>query len=286
MDTENNDVMQVQKAMAHQIDHTKKQIISLQKALAHISDFEEYKVKGTLLKTYVNQITEWFNSVSLPDYRHPGQELEIKLDPTKSLMENAEAYFHRYRRDKRGQETIEENLRRAQKNLTKQQTRQKNFDPENIDEVEQLKQQLIAENVIKTGILHSSKKPEPAHPRRFYTTDQVLVEVGKSSEQNDHLTLTANKNYYWMHVSELAGSHVVIHSVDPSRETLQEAADLTAYYSKGRGLKQVPVDVLKVSQLFKPKGAKSGLVMFNGKAGTISAHPSAELAHKLIEKES
>lgn len=284
MEIENNDVAQVQKGLAHQINHTEKRIISLQKALQHVSDFEEFKVKGTLLKTYVNQITEWFNSVSLPDYRHPGQEIQIKLDPTKSLMENAEDYYHQYRRDKRGQETIEENLHKAQKDLVAQQKRQSQFDPEDMEQVAQLKQALISENVIKTGVLHSSKKPEPAHPRRFYTTDKVLVEVGKSSEQNDHLTLTANKNYYWMHVSELAGSHVVIHSVEPSQQTLQEAADLTAYYSKGRGLKQVPVDVLKVSQLFKPKGAKSGLVMFNGKEEIISGHPSAELAHKLIEK--
>jgi Predicted RNA-binding protein homologous to eukaryotic snRNP len=88
-----------------------------------------------------------------------------------------------------------------------------------------------------------------------------------------------------MHVSELAGSHVVVHSVNPSKQTLLEAANLTAYYSKGRGLKQVPVDVLKVGQLFKPKGAKSGLVMFNGKADTLTVNPDKELAQRLSAKD-
>ena len=176
-------------------------------------------------------------------------------------------------------------MNKAKTNLQKQITRQKNFDPQDSEQVQLVKKQLIAEDAIKTGILHSSKAPEPAHPRRFYTTDHVLVEVGKNSDQNDHLTLTANKDYYWMHVSELAGSHVVVHSVNPSKQTLLEAANLTAYYSKGRGLKQVPVDVLKVGQLFKPKGAKSGLVMFNGKADTLTVNPDKELAQRLSAKD-
>jgi len=138
---------------------------------------------------------------------------------------------------------------------------------------------------LKTKLLHSSKAPEPAHPRRFYTTDHVLVEVGKNSVQNDHLTLTAKKDYYWMHVSELAGSHVVIHSTDPSEQCLLEAASLTAYYSKGRGLKQVPVDVVRVRQLHKPKGAKPGLVMFTGKADILTVYPDGDMAKRLAEKE-
>jgi len=148
-----------------------------------------------------------------------------------------------------------------------------------------IRQQMIAEGALKTKVLPSSQPPEPAHTRSFYTTDHVLVEVGKNSLQNDHLTLTAKKDYYWMHVSELAGSHVVIHSTNPSEQCLLEAASLTAYYSKGRGLKQVPVDVVKVRQLHKPKGAKPGLVMFTGKADILTVYPDGEMAQRLAEKE-
>lgn len=283
METESESTKVIE-AMKWQIHHTKKQIESLNKAITRIGDVEQLNMKGTLLKTYANQIDTKKGYVVLPDYRNQ-EKVTIYLDTKKSIIDNAETYFHQYHRDKRGLKTIQDNLNKAKKNLQKQITRQENFDPQDSEQVQLVKKQLIAEDAIKTEILHSSKAPEPAHPRRFYTTDHVLVEVGKNSDQNDHLTLTANKDYYWMHVSELAGSHVVVHSANPSKQALLEAANLTAYYSKGRGLKQVPVDVLKVGQLFKPKGAKSGLVMFNGKADTLTVNPDKELAQRLSAKD-
>ncbi|ALB27915.1 NFACT RNA binding domain-containing protein [Companilactobacillus heilongjiangensis] len=277
---------EVIEAMAWQIDHTKKQITSLKKAIKKVGDAKILQVKGTLLKTYVNQIDEQKGYVVLPDYSHSDKDITIYLDTDKSVMENAEEYFHQYHRDKRGLETIKNNLSKAETALQQELQRQHSFDAEDTEQAKLVKQQLIDEDAIKTKVLHSSKAPEPAHPRRFYTTDNVLVEVGKNSVQNDHLTLTAKKDYYWMHVSELAGSHVVVHSVNPSEQTLLEAASLAAYYSKGRGLKQVPVDVLKVRQLHKPKGAKPGLVLFTGKADTLTVYPDGEMAEKLAEKNS
>lgn len=278
---ESTDATVVQDAMARQIFRTNKQIEALTRAIDRVDDATDLQVKGTLLKTYASQIDGRHHFVELPDYREPGQTLTIQLDITKSIMANAEAYFHHYRKDKRGLQTVISNRNHAEADLKKQLARQAAFDPENPDQLAALKQQLIAEGALKMQVLHSSKAPEPAHPRQFYTTDHVLVEVGKNSDQNDHLTLTARKDYYWMHVSELAGSHVVIHSNHPSQQTLQEAAVLTAYYSKGRKYPRVPVDVLKVSQLRKPKGAKSGLVTFSGKAATITVRPDADLVKQL-----
>ncbi len=285
MSTEQKSVSaEVIEAMKWQIDHTQKQIVSLKKAEKRVGDAEILQVKGTLLKTYANQIDLNKGYAVLPDYSHPGKDLTVYLDNKKTIMENAEEYFHQYHRDKRGLDTIKQHLVQTQSDLAKQLKRQANFNPDDESQAKVVKQQLIDEDVIKTEILHSSKAPEPAHPRRFYTTDNVLVEVGKNSVQNDHLTLTAKKDYYWMHVSELAGSHVVIHSTNPSEQTLLEAASLAAYYSKGRGLKQVPVDVLKVRQLHKPKGAKPGLVLFTGKADTLTVYPDGKMAEKLAEK--
>lgn len=276
---------QVIQAMQWQIEHTQKQIESLNKAVKKIGNIETLMVKGTLLKTYAKQVDLQSGYAILPDYRQPDTKLTIYLDVKKSVMENADQYFHQYHRDKRRLETIQHNLDQAKQTLQTEIARQKSFDATDEQAAEDIKQQLISEGAIKTEVLHSSKAPEPAHPRRFYTTDHVLVEVGKNSRQNDHLTLTANKDFYWMHVSELAGSHVVIHSVDPSEQTLLEAASLAAYYSKGRGLKLVPVDIVKVRQLHKPKGSKPGLVMFTGKADTLSVYPDGEMAQRLAEKE-
>ncbi|MCA5597390.1 NFACT RNA binding domain-containing protein [Lactiplantibacillus argentoratensis] len=282
--TTTTDVDLVQTGLAHLIHHTRKQIESLTKALDHLPDVSELQLKGTLLKTYASQIEGHHHFVELPDYQ--GHPLSIKLDIKKSIIENAEDYFHRYHKSKRGQATIQQNLAMAKTELHQQLATQAAFDPENPEAVATLKQSLIAAGAIHTHVLHSSKAPIPAHPRRFYTHDHVLVEVGKNSRQNDHLTLTARKDYYWMHAGgEIPGSHVVIHSNHPSEQTLQEAAVLTAYYSKGRQMNRVPVDVLTVGQMRKPKGAKAGLVTFSGPARTITVVPDATLAAELRDQE-
>ncbi|WDF82985.1 NFACT RNA binding domain-containing protein [Lacticaseibacillus pabuli] len=280
MSTETNLAQTVQQALAKQIKRSEKQIRSLTRAVSKVDDAEDLQVKGTLLKTYASQIDAHQTAVDLPDYRTDGATLHIKLDPAESVMVNAETYFHRYRRTKRGLATVEANLQQTKDDLVAQQARAAAFDPNDAAQCQALYTTLKDEGVIKAPPV--KQEVVPAHPRHFYTTDHVLVEVGKNSYQNDHLTLTANKDYIWMHAGgEIAGSHVVVHSVHPSEETLRQAANLTAYYSKGRGAGHVPVDVAKVSQLRKPKGAKSGLVMIAGKWRTITVRPDPELAQKL-----
>ena len=57
---------------------------------------------------------------------------------------------------------------------------------------------------------------------------------------------------------------MVIRSTNPSEDTILEAAQLAAYFSKGRDSDNVPVDYLPVKQLHKPNGAKPGFVIFTG----------------------
>ena len=83
--------------------------------------------------------------------------------------------------------------------------------------------------------------------------------------QNDRLSFKiANKNEIWLHVKDIPGSHVVIRSTNPSEDTILEAAQLAAYFSKGRDSDNVPVDYLPVKRHHKPNGAKPGFVIFTG----------------------
>ena len=78
------------------------------------------------------------------------------------------------------------------------------------------------------------------------------------------MTVLANKNEIWLHVKDIPGSHVVIRSTNPSEDTILEAAQLAAYFSKGRDSDNVPVDYLPVKRLHKPNGAKPGFDIFTG----------------------
>ena len=103
-----------------------------------------------------------------------------------------------------------------------------------------------------------------AKPALFYASDGTEILVGRNNIQNDQLTLkTANKNEFWLHAKDIPGSHVIIRSTDPSEETMIEAAELAAYYSKYRHSAQVPVDIVQVRHVRKPRGAKPGYVIYD-----------------------
>lgn len=271
----------VRAALAHQISRTQHDLNALTLALSRTGDSALLQLKGTLLKTYVSQITGRPTHVTLPDYRQPDATVTIALDPALSVMANAEAYFRRYRKAKRGQATVQARQASAAAKLRQLQAQLAQLSTADPAQVQALGAQLRQSGALKTQVLHSSKPEAPAHPRRFYTTDHQLVEVGKNARQNDTLTLTAPKADTWMHVSEMPGSHVVLHAAAPSPQALREAASLAAYFSKGRGDRPVAVDVLKVSQLQKPRGAKPGLVTFSGKAQHLTVTPDAALVQRL-----
>ncbi|HCE12621.1 MAG TPA: hypothetical protein DEQ24_07735, partial [Enterococcus sp.] len=104
--------------------------------------------------------------------------------------------------------------------------------------------------------------------------DGTEILVGKNNLQNDQLTLkTARKTDYWLHTKDIPGSHVIIRSDDPTEDTLLEAAELAAYFSKYRQSAQVPVDYVQVKHIRKPNGAKPGFVIYENQK-TLYVTPS------------
>ena len=69
-------------------------------------------------------------------------------------------------------------------------------------------------------------------------------------------------------------------AADPSETTKLEAANLAAYYSKARLSASVPVDVVAIKKVHKPKGAKPGFVIYTGQK-TLSVTPDEKLVQKL-----
>ena len=107
-----------------------------------------------------------------------------------------------------------------------------------------------------------------AKPRHFVSSDGFDVYVGRNNTQNDYLTLKfANSSDLWFHTKKIHGSHVIIKlgvNKDVPHETIREAAEAAAYYSKARASSQVPVDYTVVKNVKKPNGAKPGMVIYDG----------------------
>ena len=115
---------------------------------------------------------------------------------------------------------------------------------------------------------------------RFTTRDGLEVLVGRSARQNEVVTFQlAASGDLWLHARGLPGSHVVLKTAGrtPPATSVEQAAELAAYYSRGRDSTTVPVDVVPARNVHHVKGGKPGLVRISGET-TINVRPRAEPA--------
>ena len=91
----------------------------------------------------------------------------------------------------------------------------------------------------------------------------IEILVGKNAVQNDRLTLGAKPDEMWLHAKDMPGSHVIIQAEgDIPEQTLREAAQLAAWYSKGQRSSMVPIDYTRRKYVKKPGGAAPGKVIY------------------------
>ncbi|PYV44138.1 MAG: hypothetical protein DMG06_07740 [Acidobacteria bacterium] len=116
----------------------------------------------------------------------------------------------------------------------------------------------------KDASVHAQSRLRKA-VKSFISSEGLSILVGKSSKDNDILTLKiANSEDFWFHVAGYGGSHVVLRNPEklamPPRQSLLEAAQLAAYFSQARNAPKVEVHYTQRKFVSKPKGAKPGLV--------------------------
>jgi predicted ribosome quality control (RQC) complex YloA/Tae2 family protein len=122
------------------------------------------------------------------------------------------------------------------------------------------------------------RKEEQLPFRVFTVAGGFQVWAGKSGENNDLLsTRHTAKNDLWFHARGVGGSHVVLKigtgKGEVSKQAIEQAAGIAAYYSKMKKSKLVPVTMCEGKYVRKPKGVPAGTVMVE-REKTIFAEPA------------
>lgn len=139
------------------------------------------------------------------------------------------------------------------------------------------------------GTTPAKKQTKTTPPSRlpyhvYDSIDGIEIRVGRGAADNDLLSCRpAHRDgaNWWMHVSGYPGSHVVIRSTDDNlpttrRQTVLDAAVLTAVHSKASAGGRVQVSLTRCRDVSKPRGAKPGLVQLTGEIHTITVDVKAE----------
>ncbi|MGM9978068.1 MAG: NFACT family protein [Clostridium sp.] len=227
---------------------------------------ENYKIKGDLLTSYIYTLKKGDKKVNLLNFYSPEEEyIEISLDENKTPSENVQMYYKKYNKLKKSEEWAFEQLEKNNEELEYLNSVLTNIlNVDSYEEIEDIKRELIETGYIRFKKEKGAKRQKEGKPLHFLTSKGYDIYVGKNNLQNDYLSLKfAGKFDLWLHTKNIPGSHVIIKASEVDDETLEEAAIIAAFYSKGKNGSKVPVDYTLVKNLKKPNGAKPGMVIYH-----------------------
>jgi len=239
-------------------EQLEKQILKREEILNRLNepeDFLIYRQKGNALLTYQQKIDFSENKIVL-DYL--GKKLEVEIDPSLSIMENANKYFELSKKKKRKAESEErrkEKIRNELKVLKKKKEKLKSA----VDLTE-------FEELYKKKEEKENKETFPSKFRVFTTSNGSIVLVGKNAEANNDLTFSFARPYdIFLHVKNAPGSHTILRVKDknkvPPIDDIHEAAFYAAKFSKLKHSKSVPVSYSEKRYVRGAKGLAKGTVI-------------------------
>ncbi len=250
--------------------------------LAHAGAAEALRMKGDLLIQFQHEISKGQSAFKAYSYE-AGQEVEVALEPLLSPLENANAYYRKYKKAKSAIPYIEEQLA-----LTQRQVQYFSLIDSQIETATQIDLEEIAEELSSRGYtrkkLFKQKRKEPNY-LVFVDEDGCEILVGKNNLQNEHITHElAKPDEWWFHTKDYHGAHVLVRSVkDLSETTIRTAAALAAHYSQGRHSSSVPVDYTRKRHVRKLPGEAGCFVTYQNHK-TIYIDPDPGLGDRLAKK--
>ncbi|MGE5508716.1 MAG: NFACT family protein [Chitinophagales bacterium] len=264
--------------------------------LSRAEGAEDLRRCGDVLLANLARIPRGATSFTGEAYGEPGA-LEVQLDPRLSPQENAQHYFARYRKAKRGLKEAASRLAETAAALAELRLlRLEVLDAATLRELAELSEELPA-----SGRPAPAKRPDkgpagrprkappaPAGrsfaPRRYWSSDGLEILVGRTSRENDRLTLHSGAPWdVWLHVKDLPGAHVIVrlpNEAPAPASSILEAAQLAAYHSEGRASTQVPVDYTLRRHVRKTPGGGPGQVLYDHHR-TVFVTPDPALVERL-----
>ncbi|NMC27888.1 MAG: fibronectin/fibrinogen-binding protein [Syntrophomonadaceae bacterium] len=253
---------------------------------------EKYKLWGEMLTAYAHRFRKGDTEATMP-YFTTGEEIKLPLDPRYTPIQNAQRYFRIYNKSRGALRHLKRLMAENQANIDYLESVlvavKQAQEPLHIEEVVD---ELEKEHYLKPRASRPKAKKASLKPRRFMSSDGLLISVGRNNLQNDRLTLRdSNRNDLWLHAKEIPGTHVIITlppditSIDAVPDTtLEEAAALAAHFSKASGSRKVAVDYTFRHNVKKPGSAKPGMVVYDN-YWTILVDPASRRVQELLDSE-
>ncbi|MDR2181275.1 MAG: NFACT RNA binding domain-containing protein [Treponema sp.] len=195
-----------------------------------------------------------------------GRPLRIKIDGTKSPVQNAEQYYERYRKAKSGLEEVRREIAAGEAEFRRLEALEQRLLEEN--------NPLILERLLKkvrrgadpdADLPRGAARPAKKRPGLAFHNGDWLILVGRDAKENDELLRRHVKgNDLWLHARDYSGSYVFIKQragKSVPLDILLDAGNLALFYSKGRNNREADLYYTPVKYLRRAKNGPKGLVI-------------------------
>ncbi|MCP4632685.1 MAG: hypothetical protein GY855_07140, partial [candidate division Zixibacteria bacterium] len=180
-------------------------------------NFRLYRKFGDLLLINPNIKIKGKTVIEIEDtFDNDAPQIEIRINPLKSIPDNAADYYKKHKKAKKGLSLIEKRIREINSGLSKLDRLM--IQLTEAEEIEQL-HYIIDEDCKELGIPIASKhrrrqqstKVGPHKFREYKIEDGVKIYIGRDGKDNDKLTFGfASKNDLWFHAQQSHGSHIIL----------------------------------------------------------------------------
>jgi len=278
----------LERFLRNEYQKNKKKITKLEKTLSDADKAKKQQKFGELLTAHMHLVSPGQKEVTVVDYYDPEQnELTIPLNPQKTASGNAQQFFKKYHKLKNSVAFVKKELTSAKREMDYLDTLIQQVELATTRDLDDIREELENGGYLKKKVDNKKKKKKKKTDKpsveRYVSSEGVDLYVGKNNKQNEYLTTRlARQDDTWLHTKDIPGSHVIIRHQDFGEQTLLEAANLAAYFSKSRMSGQVPVDYTLIRHVKKPNGAKPGYVTYDNQT-TLFVNPNQDLVLELAK---
>ncbi|MCF6177775.1 MAG: NFACT family protein [Geopsychrobacter sp.] len=258
------------KIITTQISRLKKRQKNIGTQQQKSENFAERRQLGELLLANLHLVKKGMSQVEVTNWSvDPPEQVLVPLQSDLSPQQNAEKFFKRYKKEKRGVDHVARRQQETQDELAWLEALLLSLD----EATKSVDLNEVAHELLNAGLI----QPEKGAPvgRRKVQGEAPLNQAtspagqrilwGRNNRSNDRLSARfTDKDDLWFHAHNMPGCHLVLKrdglQGDFSVEDIEFSARITAGYSRGKADTRVEVMVTEGRYISRPKGAKPGLV--------------------------
>ncbi len=265
----------LQNAVERRLTALKRKVLALKKDLKATELAAQHRLFGELLLAYGDQVPRGADSALLPDLYQPDEKVIVPLNPSRTAAANAQHYFNRYRKAKKGRDEVRRQLKISNAETEYCRSLLYSIESAGGGTLAEIRLELVDAGYVRDKQKGKKKETAAPQPQAFKSESGKMILVGRNNRQNDHVTFKAAvRRDIWFHIRQLPGSHVILKETGwpPAAEDLEEAAFLAAYFSKGRESNAAAVDYTEVRHVRRRPGGKPGQVFYEN-YDTVTVNP-------------